>query len=107
MLWASGGNDRVEGGDGDDVLFGGDGDDILVGGQGADEFQFTRSSGNDEISDLDLAEDSITLFAASGDADSWIMDGSILVWGDVNITLLDYSDSNANDLINSLVFEVI
>ena len=107
VLWASGGNDRVEGGDGDDVLFGGDGDDILVGGQGADEFQFTRSSGNDEIRDLDLAEDSITLFAASGDSDSWIMDGSILVWGDVNITLLDYSDSNLNDLINSLVFEVI
>lgn len=49
------GNDRLEGGRGRDTLEGGSGDDILIGGRGPDTFVFKDGSGQDVITDFDLA----------------------------------------------------
>ena len=61
LIFGGSGNDLVEGGSGDDTVWAGDGNDTLGGGSGADTFIFGRVSGNDIITDFDLAEDSLNL----------------------------------------------
>jgi len=65
VIWASVGDDTLDGGNDDDILFGGRGDDVLTGGSGADTFQFTASSGHDRITDFGDG-DKIQIFARDG-----------------------------------------
>ena len=66
-LWGSDANETLKGGDDDDVLFGGAGINELVGGSGADEFQFTKTSKNDTISDFNIADgDTLKFFNTGG-----------------------------------------
>ena len=52
---------KLVGNGGNDVLNGLGGDDILTGGAGADEFRFTTTGGNDEITDFLSGTDKIGL----------------------------------------------
>ena len=61
MLYNGEGSDTVMGGTGDDTLWAGAGDDVLSGGSGEDVFIFGAASGNDTISDFELANDSLDL----------------------------------------------
>lgn len=55
------GEDSLEGGSGAEVLSGGKGLDTLTGGAGRDTFLFALRDGQDQIMDLDLAQDRIDL----------------------------------------------
>ncbi|SDD22156.1 DUF4347 domain-containing protein [Kordiimonas lacus] len=61
MLYNGEGSDTVMGGTGDDTLWAGAGDDVLSGGSGEDVFIFGTASGNDTISDFELANDTLDL----------------------------------------------
>ena len=106
-LWAGSGDDRLEGGAGDDMLFGGSGSDTLVGGSGADVFQFTGSSGADEIVDFDLSEDRIELFLSAGSEADWSLESGVVSWGSVVISLTGLETVQTDDLSGSVVVELI
>jgi Ca2+-binding RTX toxin-like protein len=80
------GNDKILGGIGDDEIWGQVGNDILTGGDGADIFNFSGTSGHDEITDYE-AED-VLLFAQAADV-SFKAVGEDLVFenGDNTVTL--------------------
>lgn len=61
ILMGEGGGDILDGGTHDDVIDGGSGNDLLSGGSGRDRFMFSRTSGQDEISDFDLRYDIMVL----------------------------------------------
>ena len=66
-LWGSDADEFLNGDDGDDILFGGAGTNTLTGGLGADEFQFTKTSMNDTITDFNITEgDSLAFFNTGG-----------------------------------------
>jgi len=85
-LWGSDANETLNGGNGDDVLFGGAGTNTLTGGAGADEFQFTRTSIAETVTDYDLGSgDQLTFFyeAGSEEADwSFSIQNGDLRWGE-------------------------
>jgi hypothetical protein len=88
-LWGSDANEILNGGTGDDVLFGGAGTNTLTGGSGADEFQFTRTSIADTVTDYDLTSgDQLAFFYGAGSEEAdWnfsILDGDLL-WGENTI----------------------
>ena len=66
-LWGSDANETLHGGDGNDEIFGGAGMNELIGGSGADEFQFTRTSNKDTISDFDITEGDTLKFFNTGE----------------------------------------
>ena len=88
-LWGSDANETLKGENGDDVLFGGAGTNSLTGGEGADEFQFTRTSIADTVTDYDLSSgDQLTFFyeAASEEAGwSFSIQNGDLRWGENTI----------------------
>jgi len=98
ILWGSNGNDSINGGDGNDTINGGAGFDDLSGGTGADIFQFTATSGSDDILDFDITQDSIQLYYRAGDdhtnADLSLSNG-VLIWDvlidDVDNVVIDLS----------------
>jgi len=59
LLYGGQGADTVDGGTGDDRLWAGAGDDLLSGGDGDDLFIFGAISGNDTITDFELANDAL------------------------------------------------
>ena len=66
VLSGTDGNDQIYGLAGDDTLSGGAGDDHMYGGRGADTFAYdSKTFGNDEIKDFDVAEDKLD-FTGSG-----------------------------------------
>ena len=84
-LLGDAGADTIDGGSGNDFIAGGAGNDTLTGGSGADTFVFGGSSGDDTITDFNVAEDTIDLTMLSeqiGYADLTITD----VTGGVTIT---------------------
>ena len=88
-IWGSDANETLNGGNGDDVLFGGAGTNTLTGGAGADEFQFTRTSIAETVTDYDLGSgDQLTFFyeAGSEEADwSFSIQNGDLRWGENTI----------------------
>ena len=68
-LWGSDADEALYGDAGDDVLFGGAGTNTLTGGLGADEFQFTRTSTADTITDFNITEGDTLVFFNTGGAD--------------------------------------
>jgi len=80
ILWGSDANEALIGGEGNDKLFGGSGSNTLTGGLGADEFQFTKTSTQDTLTDFNIAEgDSLKFFntdGASFDIDSLVLSGT-------------------------------
>jgi len=107
ILWGSNGDDTIDGGTGDDSIFGGTGSDTLTGGTGADIFQFTATSGSDDILDFDITQDSIQLYYRAGDdhtnADLSLSNG-VLTWNvdsTSNDVVIDLSaTTNSSDLID-------
>ena len=67
ILIGGSGSDVIEGGKGHDTITGGEGDDILTGGKGHDEFVFGDQSGNDTVTDFDLAHDILNIADAHTD----------------------------------------
>ncbi len=66
VLSGTDGNDQIYGLAGDDTLSGGAGDDHMYGGRGDDTFAYdSRTFGNDNIMDFDVAEDKLD-FTGSG-----------------------------------------
>ena len=107
VLWAGSGDDRLEGGDGADQLFGGSGSDILQGGAGPDVFQFTDSSGADEVIDFDLSEDRIELFVSAGVSAAWELENGLLRWGAVEVTLIGLEGIQNDQLLGVVAVELI
>ena len=102
-LWGSNGDDIINGGDGDGVIFGGAGSDTLTGGTGSDIFQFTATSGSDDILDFDVNQDSIQLYYRSEDnhanSDLTLANG-ILTW-DIDNTTNDVVINMSNTITSS------
>jgi len=82
ILWGSDANEVLIGGEGNDKLFGGSGSNTLTGGLGADDFQFTKTSTQDALTDFTIEEgDSLKFFntyGASFDIDSLVLSGTSL-----------------------------
>lgn len=108
-LWGSDANEVLLGGSEEDILFGGAGTNTLTGGSGADEFQFTRTSTDDTVTDFSISEgDTLKFFNTGGvefDTSSMVLAGeslhinysdadsiTILLEG-TNLTVEDLSDS--------------
>ncbi|EEE35135.1 iron-regulated protein FrpC [Rhodobacteraceae bacterium KLH11] len=56
---ATGGDDTIIGTPQNDAINGGQGNDVLIGNNGADQFLFEVGDGSDQITDYDVAKDSI------------------------------------------------
>lgn len=69
VLFGGAGNDSIVGGIGNDIIDGGVGDDTLHGGGGQDTFCFYGDWGQDTVEQL--AEGSVTLCFAEGNAEYW------------------------------------
>ena len=107
IIWAGAGDDQLDGGDGDDVLFGGAGADTLAGGLGIDTFQFTASSGSDQITDFDLIDDRIQLFALKNSSTAWGFVDGLMTWGSVEIEFAGLESMRLDDLSNCITIEYI
>jgi len=107
IIWAGAGDDQLDGGDGDDVLFGGAGADTLAGGLGIDTFQFTASSGSDQITDFDLLDDRIQLFAVENSSTAWGFVDGLMTWGSVEIEFAGLESMRLDDLSNCVTIEFI
>ena len=109
IIWGSDASESIGGNSGEDVLFGGAGTNTLTGGSGADEFQFTRTSTADTVTDFNISEgDTLKFFNTGGvefDTSSVVLAGeslqinyseadsiTILLEG-TNLTVEDLSDS--------------
>ena len=107
IIWAGAGDDQLDGGDGDDVLFGGAGADTLAGGLGIDTFQFTASSGSDQITDFDLIDDRIQLFAVENSSTAWGFVDGLMTWGSVEIEFAGLESMRLDDLSDCVTIEFI
>lgn len=111
-MWASGGDDVLDGGAGGDLLVGGTGDDNLTGGSGRDTFRFGAKffdgpSAGPEGTWIGSGEDVITDFRSGQDRldlTGWGLDGRILDNdGDGRITAADIAVTrDGRDLILEL-----
>ena len=66
IVVSTGGGNSITGAGGDEILVGGAGDDTLTGGGGDDLFVFAPDSGDDTITDFDLATDALSLAGGLG-----------------------------------------
>lgn len=85
MLFGDAGNDRLVGASGNDVIAGGIGSDRMHGGGGEDLFTFCDEWGADTVEQL--AEGSVTLWFASGDASGWNADTLTYRSGNDSVTV--------------------
>jgi Ca2+-binding RTX toxin-like protein len=104
-LWGSDANETLKGGVGDDELFGGAGTNVLTGGAGADEFQFTKTSIADTVTDYDLTSgDQLNFFYETGSEEAdWsfsILNGD-LRWG---ANTIDFGAMEVNTLGELSIF---
>lgn len=60
-IYGDKGNDKINGNKGRDIITGGKGDDTLTGGAGADKFKFKENDGDDNITDFELAFDTLVI----------------------------------------------
>ncbi len=105
-LFGGNGEDVLDGGAGDDILTGGAGEDILTGGSGSDTFVFGPGSGDDTITDFDLANDALSLDGlvieelteedVDGDGD---LDTEVTFDSGDTVTLLGVSGITEGDLV--------
>lgn len=105
-LFGDQGNDRLNGGDDADLLVGGRGRDVLIGGADADVFEFATGDGRgNEISDMTLGEDTISITAgATAFEDLRITDvdgGARVAFSNVAVLLtgIDSGDLGAGDFL--------
>lgn len=115
-LVGSRGDDTLFGGSGADRLAGGAGDDTLTGGSSGDQFVFSRSAGNDVITDFQNGYDEIDLSAfglnparfetkmgaalsRAGEGDTLLNLKKLGGDGYVLIENLDYADADVTDFI--------
>ena len=110
VLWSGHGDDNLLGGNGNDILFGGSGNDTLTGGEGRDVFEFTSTSGTDQIADYSFEEgDSIVFYRQKNDLGPATFDeaNNHLVWSgaDAVVTVEFLTDVSGNEL--SIRYELI
>lgn len=104
IIWGSDADEYIYGGDGDDTIFGGIGFDVLTGGLGADVFEFTRTSTDTFVNDLDIIEGDIFRFYNTGGAE---FDASSvrLINGGMIICYTDTATGTSHDL--SIALETV
>ncbi|MFY0679118.1 MAG: Hint domain-containing protein [Thalassovita sp.] len=87
-LRAGGGNDTILAGEGNDTLHGWDGDDLLTTGDGNDVVELGSGSGNDTVTDFDMADDDLDGFTNDqiDVSDLTDADGESVQWWDVSVT---------------------
>lgn len=91
-LFGRSGDDRLIGGAEGDTLVGGAGNDILSGGAGADVFVFAPGSGQDRVTDLDVAA-----------GDRLMLDAALVPAGLTGAAILrSYGQISGDDLILNL-----
>jgi Ca2+-binding RTX toxin-like protein len=97
QIWGSDGDEYINGGDGDDTIFGGTGLDFLDGGFGADVFEFTRTSTDATVLNLDVYEGDMLRFYDTGGA---VFDPSsvALIAGGMQISFTDTATGTSHDL---------
>lgn len=66
QLAGGAGSDTISGGAGDDVLQGKAGFDVLSGGAGSDRFVFALDGSVDQVTDFDIAHDTLSLLDQTG-----------------------------------------
>jgi cysteinyl-tRNA synthetase len=114
-LFSGAGADTVDGGAGNDLIWAGGGIDLFTGDAGADTFAFSANSGQDTITDFDLAED-ILRFASESIGFSTVDDVAAAATEDTQNDqaglLINLSDGNSVFLIgisltdiSSIIFE--
>ena len=84
-LFGDEGNDRIVGAYGDDLIAGGIGDDRMHGGGGDDVFTFCENWGKDTVQQL--ADGTVTLWFASGDATNWDEENLTYADGENTVTV--------------------
>ncbi len=105
VLRGGSGNDRLIGGGGADTLNGGGGNDTLIGGKGADQFDFTRASGDDTILRFQQGSDLIRFAGADSlaDLDISTQGGNVEIsFGRSTVTIVN--DSAANFTADDFIF---
>ena len=124
-VFGQAGNDIVLAAGGDDLIVGGTGDDILSGGEGFDDFMFNTNDGNDQITDFNVDEDTLTLVGFGYESEEDILanivetlDGSVLFSDQgteielsgvsladaLNIDLVQFAAMQANDDLGAMRF---
>ena len=124
-VFGQAGNDIVLAAGGDDLIVGGTGDDILSGGEGFDDFMFNTNDGNDQITDFNVDEDTLTLVGFGYESEEEILanivetlDGSVLFSDQgteielsgvsladaLNIDLVQFAAMQANDDLGAMQF---
>ena len=124
-VFGQAGNDIVLAAGGDDLIVGGTGDDILSGGEGFDDFMFNTNDGNDQITDFNVDEDTLTLVGFGYESEEEILanivetlDGSVLFSDQgteielsgvsladaLNIDLVQFAAMQANDDLGAMTF---
>jgi hypothetical protein len=92
ILWGSDQGEAIYGQEGDDIIFGGKGNYYLWGGIGSDIFEFTATSGNDNIDDFNKDDDQLHFYYRDGEAEQSAVisiSNGIVTWGLVTIDLND------------------
>ena len=115
VVWGSDADETLIGGADNDVLFGGAGINELFGGSGADEFQFTRTSENDTVSDFSIAGgDTLKFFNTGGalfDRDSLSLNAAgdklSIAYGDDISDILTITLSEAGLTLDDLAYDVV
>ena len=115
VVWGSDADETLIGGADNDVLFGGAGINELFGGSGADEFQFTRTSENDTVSDFSIADgDTLKFFNKGGalfDRDSLSLNSAgdklSIAYGDDISDILTITLSEARLTLDDLTDDVL
>jgi Ca2+-binding RTX toxin-like protein len=104
-LEGGGGNDILNGEEGNDTLDGGYSNDTLTGGTGNDVFVFAKGAGQDVITDLNVAEDTIRFEGFGGQTytpTSTAGGTAVFDFGADGMLTVDYTGS-----WNSSVFEFV
>ena len=81
MSCGDSGADKIHGGDGNDTIRGGFGSDTMTGGEGDDLFEIwvSGTSGNDVITDFDVANDTIKFGGEGGPTSSFDTGNGVMV----------------------------
>ena len=96
-LYGGSGNDVVAGGESGDAIVGGLGSDVLTGDVGPDTFVFLANTGQDTVTDFDLANDVIQL-SINGIAEFSDLDG--MVDDSSGSTMIDFGGGHSITLTN-------
>lgn len=93
LIYGGNGDDILDGGVGEDIIFDGSGSDVMRGGQARDIFVLTADGVKDTITDFELGQDKLDLFAWGMPRDidqlkiTTVAHGVIISFGNETLTL--------------------